>query len=117
MIILMLVPLSGGDDDDSNDDGFAMAGTGQDWMKAQSQKSLVLTQKAKLLEYWSWYHIYVYTDIRCSELLHCCRKMAKQSSEEIDSEGLNIELKSLHDFEEELELDLIVDFFNTWRWF
>merc|ERR1712037_734613 len=38
-----------------------------------------------------------------------------QSSEEIDSEGLNIELKSLHDFEEELELDLIVDFFNTWR--
>ena len=43
--------------------------------------------------------------------------MAKQSSEEIDSEGLNIELKSLDDIEEELELDLIVDFFNTWRWF
>ena len=42
-------------------------------------------------------------------------KMAKQPAEEVDVEGLDIELKSLDDIEEELELDLIVDFFNTWR--
>ena len=40
--------------------------------------------------------------------------MAKQSSEEIDCEDLNVDLKSLDDIEEELECDLIVDFFNTW---
>merc|ERR1712154_188016 len=44
--------------------------------------------------------------IRCSEILHSYRKMEKQPTEE---------LKSLEDLEEELELDLIIDSFNTWR--